>query len=625
MTARQRLPALGLRMLSALSSTPGAAHLAAVPRPPSALLGNVFAAARQGPVNGVNNVPLWSLRSFAAAGDLPAHTELGMPSLSPTMSHGNIIEWKKKEGDAVAAGDVYCLVETDKATIEWESQEDGFLAKILAPDGTKDIEVGTTVAIVVEEEGDVAAFKDYSPSSGGAAPAAAAPKPAEQPSAAPAPPSGASFPPHEVISMPALSPTMSQGNIIAWKKAEGDEVAPGDILAEMETDKATIEWESQDEGVVAKLLVPSGTNGVDVGAPVMVMVDDKSKVAAFQAFTAADAGGAPAAAPAPAAEAPPAPMQTAAKPAAAPAAPRPPAAAGGAPGGRVIASPYAKKLAADAGVSLAGVPGSGPGGRIVAADVHELIASGGGAPATAAAAPGAPAAAFGGYTDAEATQIRKVIARRLLESKQQIPHYYLTVSCRIDRLAATRQQLNSMLAASPAGGKLSVNDFVIKAAALAMRRVPEVNASWHGDFIRQYHSVDCSVAVQTPTGLMVPVVRDADRKGLSAIAAEVRDLAGRAKEGKLRPEEFSGGTFTVSNLGMFGVTQFAAIVNPPQAVILAVGAAEKRVVPAGDKFEEGTFMNVTLSCDHRVVDGAVGAQWLQAFRGFIEDPASMLL
>jgi len=214
-----------------------------------------------------------------------------------------------------------------------------------------------------------------------------------------------------------------------------------------------------------------------------------------------------------------------------------------------------------------------------------------------------------------------------VQSKQTIPHYYLTVNCRVDALSALRRQLNATLAASPAGGKLSLNDFVVKAASLALRRVPEANASWHGDFIRQYHTVDCAVAVQTPAGLMVPVVRDTDSKGLAAIAAEVRDLAARAKEGRLRPEEMSGGTFTVSNLGMFGVSQFAAIVNPPQAVILAVGAAEPRVVPAagGAGFEEGTFMACTLSCDHRVVDGAVGAQVLQAFRGFMEDPASMLL
>jgi pyruvate dehydrogenase E2 component (dihydrolipoamide acetyltransferase) len=293
--------------------------------------------------------------------------------------------------------------------------------------------------------------------------------------------------------------------------------------------------------------------------------------------------------------------------------------------GRVVASPYAKKLAAEAGVSLQGASGSGPGGRIVAADVQHIIASGG-SPSTAYAEPASPA--MGAFTDIATSQIRQVIARRLLESKQQIPHYYLTVACRIDRMMDVRTALNATLAASSNGAaKLSVNDFIVKASALALRKVPEVNASWYGDFIRQYHSVDCSVAVQTPAGLMVPIVKDADHKGLASISAEVRQLAAKAKDGKLKPEEFMGGTFTISNLGMFGVHQFAAIVNPPQSAILAVGGAEKRVVPtaAGGGFEEGTFMTVTLSCDHRVVDGAVGAQWLQAFKGYIEDPASMLL
>jgi pyruvate dehydrogenase E2 component (dihydrolipoamide acetyltransferase) len=414
------------------------------------------------------------------------------------------------------------------------------------------------------------------------------------------------------------------GNIIAWRKKAGDEVTAGDIIAEVETDKATIEWEAQEEGVIAKILVPDGANGIDVGSPVLVMVDDKDSVAAFEGFTVTDAtgggGGAPAAAPA-AAE-PAAAPKPAATPAAAPAKPAP-ATTTVASGDRIIASPYAKKLASEAGVSLSGVGGSGPKGRIIAADVQNLVASGGARPAVSTTgAAGAPTSA---YTDIEATQIRKITARRLLESKQNIPHYYLTISCRIDKLSDVRASLNATLA-STSGGKLSMNDFVVKASALALKAVPEVNASWYGDFIRQYHSVDCSIAVQTPAGLMVPIVKNADRKGLAAISSEVRDLAGRAKDGKLAPEEFTGGTFTISNLGMFGVNQFAAIVNPPQACILAVGSAEKKVVPGSNgTFEEGTFMNVTLSCDHRVVDGAVGAQWLKAFKGYMEDPASMLL
>ena len=623
MSARRRLPALAMRALCSWGAAPHATttlptfHLAKSALPHLFSPSSSALPLRTRPI-------LFGFRHFAAASDLPAHTELAMPALSPTMNQGNILSWKKAEGDPVQPGDIYCEVETDKATIEWESQEEGFLAKILVPEGSKNVDVGTPVAVLVEEADDVEAFKDYAP--GGASsstPAAEAAAPASSSSGG----GGGSFPAHEIMDMPALSPTMTQGNILSWKKDEGDEVQPGDIIAEVETDKATIEWEAQEEGVIAKILVPGGSSGVEVGSPVLVMVDDKGEVASFANFTMADAtgggggDGATAAAAAPADTAPPPPFPTptlttptpAAKPAAAPS-----------PGGRIIASPYAKKLANEAGVSLAGVGGSGPGGRIVAADVQQLIASGGAArPGVGAVAGGAPI--LSAYTDVEATQIRKITARRLLESKQQIPHYYLTVSCRIDALSVVRSALNTTLAAG-SGSKLSVNDFVIKASALALRAVPDVNASWMGDFIRQYHTVDCSVAVQTPAGLMVPVIRNADQKGLASISTEVRSLADKAKTGALSPEEFIGGTFTISNLGMFGVSQFAAIVNPPQACILAVGSAEKKVVPAaGGGFEEGTFMTVTLSCDHRVVDGAVGAQWLKAFKGYIEDPASMLL
>lgn len=637
MALRQRLPRLGARLLRGLAAEAEASAATARQRAASLQCARTFSrlagpstgaisvlAARQAPPSAL--LSLASLRQFAAAADLPAFQDLPMPALSPTMSQGNIVAWKKKEGDQVAPGDILCEVETDKATIEWEAQEEGFLAKILMPEGSKDIPVGTTVALLVEDAGEVAAFADYSPGAGGTA-AAAPKKAAPKEEAAPAAGAPGSFPAHQVLAMPSLSPTMNAGNILGWRKAVGDEVAAGDILAEVETDKATIEWESQDDGFIAQILVPEGTSGISVGTPVLVITESKGDVPAFAAFTAADAGGtaAPkveAAAPAAAAPAPPA------APSAAPAAAAPqPEVQAAAPGGRVIASPYARKLAAQAGVSLAGAPGSGPGGRIVAADVQQLIASGGAAPTAAVGAAPEAAYAYATYTDIPNSQIRKVTARRLLESKQQVPHYYLTISARVDRLQQLRQQLNASLASS-GGGKLSLNDFVIKASALALRKVPEVNASWFPDFIRQYHTVDCSVAVQTPLGLMVPIVRDADMKGLAAIAGEVKELAGRAKEGKLRPEEFTGGTFTISNLGMYGVQQFAAIVNPPQACILAVGTTEARVVPsatAPSGFEEANFLTCTLSCDHRVVDGAVGAQWLQAFKSYLEDPATMLL
>lgn len=558
------------------------------------------------------------------------------------MSQGNIVAWKKKEGDAVQPGDVLCEVETDKATMEWEAQEEGFLAKIIMPEGSKDIPLGQIVAILVEDEADIAAFKNYSPDTDSAAAsngggASVASSSSETASSPPPPPSSlsssANYPSHDLLTMPALSPTMSSGNIMSWNKKEGDEVLAGDVLAEVETDKATMEWEAQEDGFVAKILVDEGSKDVPIGVPVLVLVTDKQDISAFKDFNAASAGAAaaPPKAVSPAPAAPSTPPPSPSKAAAAAPKPRQQKQAISA-GGRIIASPYAQKLAAQAGVALARIGGgSGPNGRIIAADVEQFIASGG-----AGEGGGGPVPSdslFTPYTDISNSQIRKVTAKRLLESKQQVPHYYLTISARIDQLMTVRKQLNDTLAASSKEGgvgKLSLNDFVIKAAALACKRVPEVNASWQGDFIRQYNTVDCSVAVQTPLGLMVPIIKDADSKGLAQIAADVKDLAGRAKAGKLKPEEFTGGTFTVSNLGMFGISQFAAIVNPPQAAILAIGAGLPKVVPAsngaaGQQFETGTFMQCTLSCDHRVVDGAVGAQWLAAFKGYLENPATMLL
>ena len=549
---------------------------------------------------------------------LPDHEQLCMPALSPTMSQGNIVAWKKKEGDAVQPGDVYCEVETDKATIEWEAQEEGWLAKILVGDGSQGVEVGVPVAVLVEEEEDIGAFKDgYSPVAANSSNASTA---SSGVSEAPSSPTAAatSYPQHEVMTMPALSPTMAEGTLVSWKKSVGDEISAGDVLAEIETDKATMEWEAQEDGVLAQILVQEGTAGVKVGTPVFVQVEGADEVGAFAGYTAADASGAeagtsvaevaevaevakeekkavPTTTPTPAPAAVPTPMT--------PTTPR-------TTSSRVVASPYARKLAAENNVSLESLQGSGPNGRIVAADVL-------GAPASSSAA---SASAF---TDISNSNIRKIIAQRLLESKQQIPHYYLSTTCRVDTVSALRAKLNASLA----DGKLSMNDFVIKAAAMALKKVPEVNAEWCGDFIRQYSAAHVSVAVQTPAGLMVPVVRNAEKKGLAAISSDVKTLAAKAKEGRLDPAESVGGTFTISNLGMFGVGNFAAIVNPPQACILAVGATEKRVV-VGDvpgTFEEATVMGVTLSCDHRVIDGAVGATWLAAFKGYLEDPASMLL
>jgi pyruvate dehydrogenase E2 component (dihydrolipoamide acetyltransferase) len=555
-----------------------------------------------------------------------------------------------EEGQEIAAGDVLAEIETDKATMDWESQDDGYVAKILVAAGTKDIKVNTVVGIIVEEKDDAAAFADYQPGEGGdAAPASSdsggSDEKAAEPSGGgeeqPEPASGGggggggNFPPHIMLNMPALSPTMESGNIAAWKVKVGDEVAAGDSLAEVETDKATMDWESQDDGFIAQLLVGDGTKDIKVNTPLAVIVEEKDDVGAFESFSAADAEGK---APPPKKDEPKADEQPkqaapeAAKQESQQPAPSKPS------GGRVVASPYAKKLAREAGVDVADATPTGLGGRIVAADVEQLVKSGGKgpkkqdakgpkSPAPSAQGGGAevPQRREGGFTDLPNSNIRRITAQRLLESKQTVPHYYVTVAARMDKLMALRKQINEALAAA-GGAKLSVNDFVVKASALALRDVPEVNSAWMGDFIRQYHSVDVSVAVQTPNGLMVPVVRNTDTLGLQEINAAVKQLANKAKDNKLKPDEMTGGTFTISNLGMFGVDQFAAIINPPQVAILAVGSAMQRVVPApAGGFETASYMNVTLSCDHRVVDGALGAQWLGAFKKYIEDPLNMLV
>ena len=609
---------MSMRRLALLAARRGAAAAraaAATAAPPTTALPSTLALPRAL----APSLSVLTHRGFAAAA-LPPFTELAMPALSPTMTAGNIAAWKKAEGDAIAAGDVLADIETDKATMEWEAQDEGVIAKIIVPTGARDVPVGTPVAIVVDDAASVAAFADFE--GGGvaaAAPAAAAPAAAAPP---PSPPSK-SWPPHTVAGLPALSPTKTAGTIAAWKKGVGDPVSPGDALADVETDKATMEWENQDDGFVAALLVPAGARDVAVGSPVAVFVDDADLVAAFAEFTAADAAGgggaAEATAAAPAARATPAPAP----------APRTPTAprATTTTGGRVPSTPYARKLAADAGVDVRAAAGTGPGGRVVAADVRALIARGGGAatPATTPSGP-LPGDAYTPWTDVPHSNIRCVTAARLSESKQRVPHYYLTVDVRVDALLDARSRIN---AAAVAAGqdKLSVNDFVIKAAALALKAVPGVNAAWADDFTRVYSAIDICVAVQTPAGLMVPVLTDAATAGLADVGRRVKALAAKAKEGGLSPSEMSGGTFTVSNLGMYGVTAFSAIVNPPQAAILAVGGVRPALVPSetAPGFENATLMAVTLSCDHRVVDGALGAQWLQAFKRYMEEPLTMLL
>jgi len=446
----------------------------------------------------LNSSSTYMKRSFATDAGLPPHQEIGMPSLSPTMSEGNVAKWKKKEGDKVSAGDVLCEIETDKAIVDMESMEDGYLAKIVHGDGAKEIKIGEVIAIMVEDEDDIAKFKDYTPSGQGAANEKAPSK-----ETTPPPP-----PPKEDTPSPVTIP---------------------------KTEKSTASPQSED---------------------------------------------------------------------------------------RIFASPIARKMAEDHKVPISSIKGTGPNGRIVKADIEDYLAS-----VSKATPPSTPPTKTLEYTDIPLSQIRKVTASRLLLSKQTIPHYYLTVDTCVDKLMVLRNQLNALQEASN-GKRISVNDFVIKAAASALRKVPQCNSSWTNEYIRQYHNINISVAVQTDKGLFVPVVKDADKKGLSAIGEDVKVLAQKAKENTLKPADYEGGTFTVSNLGgPFGIKQFCAIINPPQSAILAVGSAEKRVIPGAlqDQFDVGSFMSVTLSCDHRVIDGAIGAEYLKAFKGYIEDPLTMLL
>lgn len=430
------------------------------------------------------------------------------------------------------------------------------------------------------------------------------------------------------ILMPALSPTMEEGTLAKWLVKEGDEVSSGDLIAEIETDKATMEFEAVDEGVIGKILVAEGSEGVAVNSPIAVLLTDGE--------TANDIGATPASSPvaAPAADG-----GKEAGPAGGSDAPAPaPAAATSADGARIFASPLARRIAADKGIDLATVTGSGPRGRIVKADVEGTTAT---APAptknAAAPAPAATAAIASGpatdtvlrmYEDRETEEIaldgmRKTIAARLTEAKQSIPHFYLRRDIKLDALLSFRSQLNKQL--EKRGAKLSVNDFIIKACALALQEVPEANAVWANDRILRLKPSDVAVAVAIKGGLFTPVLKDADAKSLSALSTEMKDLATRARDRKLAPHEYQGGSFAISNLGMFGIDNFDAVINPPHGAILAVGAGTKKpVVGDNGDLEVATVMSVTLSVDHRVIDGALGAQLLQAIVDNLENPMAML-
>ncbi|KAL6894293.1 hypothetical protein ACP4OV_008391 [Aristida adscensionis] len=538
---------------------------------------------------------------------LPPHLVVGMPALSPTMNQGNIAKWRKQEGDKIEVGDVICEIETDKATLEFESLEEGYLAKILAPEGSKDVQVGQPIAVTVEDLEDIkgipadASFggeqKEQQPTE--SAPQVNVANVSEQSSTV------SGLPPHLVLGMPALSPTMNQGNIAKWRKQEGDKIEVGDVICEIETDKATLEFESLEEGYLAKILAPEGSKDVQVGQPIAVTVEDLEDIKAIPAD--ASFGGEQ-------------------KEKSAESAPQSNVANVSEQSSTVNRiSPAAKLLIKEHGLDASSLRASGPRGTLLKGDVLAALKSG----VTSSSskekkAPGAPSSQptrdsqaqsastsqkTDTYEDIPNTQIRKVIAKRLLESKQTTPHLYLSKDVVLDPLLAFRNELKEQH-----GIKVSVNDIIIKAVAIALRNVPEANAYWNSEKeeAQKCDSIDISIAVATEKGLMTPIIRNADQKTISAISSEVKQLAEKARAGKLAPNEFQGGTFSISNLGMYPVDHFCAIINPPQSGILAVGRGNKVVEPVVDS--DGTEMaatitkmSLTLSADHRVFDGQVGA------------------
>ncbi|GAB4022519.1 pyruvate dehydrogenase complex dihydrolipoamide acetyltransferase [Spirosoma koreense] len=572
-----------------------------------------------------------------------------MPKMSDTMTEGVIAEWHKKVGDKVKSGDVLAEVETDKATMDLEAYEEGTLLYIGVEKGAS-VPVDGVLAIIGADGEDYKALLNGS--SGGSQEAPPAPKPEPTPapansasgevatklpdqkavSAAPAENVNAS-----VIRMPKMSDTMTEGTIVAWHKKEGDTVKSGDILAEVETDKATMDLEAYEEGTLLYIGVKEGSSvAVDdiiavvgeKGANFKVLLEGGGGAPAGGQEAATGEGGSATAQQNPQANLP-ADADTDLS------------YAGGAgdvseANGRLKASPLAKRIAEEKGINLTQVKGSGPEGRIVKSDVESFVPGAAPAPkpatpqpaaqpAPAPAAASAPApqpapAPAGEYEDIPVSQMRKTIARRLSESLFTAPHFYLTMEINMDKAMDLRTMVNGV---SPV--KVSFNDFVIKAAALALKQHPNVNSSWLGDKIRKYKYVNIGVAVAVDEGLLVPVVRNADQKTLSTISGEVKDLAGKAKDKKLQPKDWEGSTFSISNLGMFGIDEFTAIINPPDSCILAIGTIKQTVKFEGEVAKPTNVMKVTLSCDHRVVDGATGAAFLQTVKQLLEDPMRMLV
>jgi pyruvate dehydrogenase E2 component (dihydrolipoamide acetyltransferase) len=553
-----------------------------------------------------------------------------MPRLSDTMTEGVIAAWHKKVGDPVKKGDVLAEIETDKATMELESYKDGTLLLLGGDKGSK-IQVNDLLAVIGNAGEDVSQYANGK--ANGSQPAEAKKEnastdkaegdvpPAQPQQTAPAPSMDLGKM-EEVVLMPRLSDTMTEGVISAWHKNVGDPVKKGEVLADIETDKATMELESYKNGT---LLYQGAKQGEKIAVnDLLCIIGEQGKVNVDE-IVAASKGGAQPAAPAPANEAAPA--------AAAATAPQPEQPAASAPSdGRIKASPLAKQLAREKGIDLAQVQGSGDNGRIVKNDVDNFVPAAKAAeaaPVAASAARPAQAVVSGqeGHTDQNVSQMRKVIAKRLAESKFSAPHFYLTMEINMDNAMQARAQMNEVSEV-----KISFNDMVVKAAAMALRKHPAVNSSWMGEFIRQYQHIHIGVAVAIEDGLIVPVIRFADQKSLSQIAGESKELAGKARNKKLQPNEFSGNTFTISNLGMMDIEEFTAIINPPDSAIMAVGRIKEVVVRkkagangAPDEFGVSNVMKITLSCDHRSVDGAVGSAFLQTFKKFLENPVTMLV
>ena len=535
-----------------------------------------------------------------------------MPKMSDTMEEGVIAAWLKKEGDEVSSGDVLAEVETDKATMELESYQDGVLLHIGVQE-KESVPVDGILAVIGEKGEDFKHLLEGDGSNGSQVAEAA--KPTSE-LATPQPSVDVSSINASVIRMPKMSDTMEEGVIASWLKNVGDSVESGDILAEVETDKATMELEAYEDGTLLYTAVEAG-NGVPVDGVIAIIGEDGADYESLLNASEASSAATPVEPSEPQEVAPAATVEVSSPQA---------TISTSSSNGRIKASPLAKKIASEKGIDLSQVNGSGTDGRIVKRDVEEFKPSkqpiqGDTAPAEVAARITIPQVVGEERSEkVELSQMRKAIARRLSESKFSAPHFYLTMEINMDSAIAARKSMNEV-----APVKISFNDMVIKATAAALRQHPNINVSWGGDHLMRHDHIHIGVAVAIPDGLIVPVVRFADSKSLSHISAEVKELAQKAKDKKLQPEEFSGNTFTISNLGMFGIEEFTAVINPPDACIMAISGIKETVVVKDGEMKPGNVMKVTMSCDHRAVDGAVGAAFLKTFKELLEDPVRILI